>query len=547
MNRTERPDILHGPWLAPAIYLLFCVAYALVVVPTWGWTYWDFGDGNYLYIARRVREGLVLYRDILAPQPPLHTFAGVVAQSLGETLCGSALIGARLYGLLVRLLAGYGLMLLAWRFYGCPFRALVAAAIWLALPIGFWWSIGYQSENLENVFLIFALYFLLPWSQRGALLAGLCSGLACQCNMTGLPFMMANALFLAFRKPRLLPAYLGAGFGVFAGIGIVANVMTDGYYLTNVILNQVGTFPRTDILQAMSPTGNDSFLQYAVRKVGGEAWKVLDLEGGLIIAAMIGALMALGNSAEQERDQWLRTEFLCWSFIGMLLSICFTAKGGTVNYIFSLGEPGVALFAAGAFVALWRWGVPAGRAAWSKLSIHDTRMFLRPLLTLLVIALPWLPAWYNIRATLHEVQSELPETEVLHLKLFIEEYAKPGDTILAPPFYAWLTGTNVAGEIAENYIWNIKYMNESFDAQVYGKPLGEGAAKMEEVAALLREQKAKVVLLDLAQTGTVPAIKEAIAEFYQLAEDQPYRTRNTSLGLYIPKGVAKSHLPLSPP
>lgn len=545
MTNDKRPDLLHGPWMAPAIYLMMAVLYSLMVIPTWGWTYWDFGDGNYLYIARRVREGLVLYRDILAPQPPLHTYAGVVAQSLGEGLLGSALIGSRIYCLGVRLLGGFALMLLAWRYFGCPFRALASAAIYLMLPIGFWWSIGYQSENLENLFLILALFFLLPWNVKGALVAGVFSGLACQCNMTGVPYMAVNALFLLFRKPRLAPAYIGAGLATFVGIGLVANILTDGFYLTNVILNQVGTFPRTDILQAMSPTGDDSFLQYAVRKVSGEAWKVLELEGGHIVMAMLGALLMLARSNDEERDEWLRTEFLVWTLLGMLLSICFTAKGGTVNYIFTLGEPGVALFAGGALVALWRWGFPQTAGEWRTLSIFNTRAFLRALCTLIVAVIPWLPASQNIRATLHEVQSELPETEVMRLRLFIEHYAKPGDTILAPPFYAWLTGTNVAGEIAENYIWNIKFLNESFDAQMYGKPTGEGVEKMNEVASLLREQKVAVVLLDMAQTGQVPAIKAAIAEHYQAAEEQPFRTRNTTLMLYIPKSVRRSHLPLS--
>ena len=35
------------------------VLFALLVVPMWGVTYWDFGDGNYLYVGQRLNDGLV--------------------------------------------------------------------------------------------------------------------------------------------------------------------------------------------------------------------------------------------------------------------------------------------------------------------------------------------------------------------------------------------------------------------------------------------------------------------------------------------------------
>ena len=74
----------------------------VVVISTWGWTYWDFGDGNYLYVGRRINEGLVPYRDILAPQPPLHLLLSAISQRVGGWI-GSELIGARVYCLLLRI------------------------------------------------------------------------------------------------------------------------------------------------------------------------------------------------------------------------------------------------------------------------------------------------------------------------------------------------------------------------------------------------------------------------------------------------------------
>jgi len=549
VSQAAPSRIAHLPWVPFAILALLWVVVALLVIPTWGWVYWDFGDGNYMYIARRVREGLVLYRDILAPQPPLHTFAGVVAQWLGNAILGDELTGVRLYCLLTRYAASLAVMLLAWRYFECALRGVVAAGIYLFLPIGFWWSLGYQSENLENVFLVAALFLLITWSPRQVAIAGVLGALAAHCNMTGLPYIIVNALFLAFRKPRLFAWYAIPAAVVYFAIALGANVYTEGYFFDNAFLNQTGTFPRTDILSS-NPGTPDTFLQYAWGKITSQAWEVVVLEWGFLLAALAGAALriaaAVPTPATGEpaaRDRWLRTEFLAWTLLGMLLSICFTAKGGTVNYIFVLGEPGVALFAAEGFVLLWRRTFPR-RADWSGAGLLNTRPILMAMLPIAATLLALWPAIHNIRLSLNQTQVELPEAGALRLRAFIETYAAPGDTILAPPFYAYLTRTIVAGELAENYIWQIKYMNETFDADNYGKPTGEAVAKFDEIAAMLRRQEVKVVLLDLNQTGNVPAIRDAIAEFYQPAEPTPFPTRNTRLGLYIPKGVELHHYPL---
>ena len=543
--------IPHRRWVPFVLLGAMWLLLALLVIPTWGWTYWDFGDGNYLYIARRVREGLTLYKDILAPQPPLHTLGGVAAESIGAAAMDSALSGVRVYNLLVRMAASLVVMLLAWRSFGCAFRAVASAAIYLSLPIGFWWSLSYQSENLEVVFLVAALFFLISWDKRQAAIAGVFSALACHVNMTAFPYLLANGLFLACRRWQLLPWYLGTGAGVYAAGALAANAWTDGFFVSNVLLNQVGTFPRTDIL-ASSPSGPSNFWEYAWGKIRSQSVEVLRLEAGMILAALAGVLYhvvpapRLQSADDTEaRDDWHRTEFLAWSFIAGLLSICFTAKGGTVNYIFVLGEPLVACFAATALVALFRKSLPSDPAAWKTLSIRDTRVFLRVLFPVLILGVIYVPIVGNIRLTLNQVQAELPENRALELKGFIETYAEPGDTILAPPFYAFMTETNVAAELAENYIWQIKYMNETFDLENYGIPTKDGVEKMQELAGMLERQEVKVVLLDMAQTGRVPAVARAIDQHYQPAEPEPIRTRNTTLRLFVPKDQPLKHVPLT--
>ncbi len=518
------------PWLSYAALGALWALVAFLVIPTWGWTYWDFGDGNYLYVARRVREGLVLYKDVLAPQPPLHIIAGMIAQSIGN-LFHNELFGVRAYSLLSRFAASFVLFLIGRKLYGNEFKAVACAAIYLFTPIGFWWSMAYESENLEIVFLLLAMLFLIRLRRNSLMLAGIFSALACHCNMTAVPYFIVNTIFLIFRKPRLAAWYAGAFVIFYGATAVAANIWTDGYFADNVLFNQVGTFPRTDILQASDPS--DSFLKYALRKISSEGFKVLEIEGGLIAAAFAGMISILlrtpfpGNGSSPEPSSpnaFLVVEYLAWSAIGLMLSICFTAKGGTVNYIFCLGEAGVALFAAEGFCLLWSGRFMRGA------SLRNTRPILMLVAAIVVTGAICISPAANIRMTLNQQQSELPETAMNQIRDQITTHAKPGDEILAPPFYAYATRTNVTGELAENYIWNIKYMNETFDREQ-----GPAVAKMHEIANAIAEKKPRIILLDTAQTGRVPEIANAVRAHYQPADPAEYQSRNVRLEVWIPR------------
>ena len=63
------------------ILLLISLLYAALVLSHWDEHYIDFGDGNYLYISARLADGLTLYRDIMAPQPPCHLYLGAASVS----------------------------------------------------------------------------------------------------------------------------------------------------------------------------------------------------------------------------------------------------------------------------------------------------------------------------------------------------------------------------------------------------------------------------------------------------------------------------------
>src|SRR5258708_6688069 len=104
----------HKLWLA-ALGLI----YALYTLAQWNEGYIDFGDGNYMYIAKRIAQGVVPYRDILAPQPPCHLFLGAAIVRLSQFFhADSALYFFRAFSLLLHLLT-FGLVVaLARRAWG---------------------------------------------------------------------------------------------------------------------------------------------------------------------------------------------------------------------------------------------------------------------------------------------------------------------------------------------------------------------------------------------------------------------------------------------
>lgn len=517
-----------------------CAATAAVVASTWGWTYWDFGDGNYLYVGRRINDGLVPYRDILAPQPPLHLLTAAWSQRIGAWF-GSDLLGARVFSLLVRMAQAALVYVCALKLFRSAWTAALAGAIYLWLPIGFWWSLCLMSENLEIVFLLVAFLGVLSLRERWILLAGAASALAMHCNMTGVPYFLVNLLFLACRRPRLAVYYASTGLGVWIGGGALAWMWAGPAYLENVVLNQAGSFPRADILALSGQTPFD----YYWGKISSQGGNVLALNTGWFVLAL-GALSLRVKEAcrlDPGGEPYLRWEYAAWSALGMFLSIGFTMKGGTMDYIFVLGEPALALFAADGLARLSVFLFPRGRAL-GALRFRHTLPILRVVFPACLVALlAFHPrSVQQIRMVLREEIAELPEREVERVREMIEAYAQPGDMILAPPFYAYLTNTIVAGELAENYLWSIKVMNEIADGVE-----GEGIYKMREIAGMIRRREIPLVMLDMNLTGNAPFVRQALLQHYVPLEPGILRTRNTPLELWVPRGTAITHEPLLGP
>jgi hypothetical protein len=514
--RARRADF--WPWLGWAALSL---VYAALIVPTWGNAYLDFGDGNYLYVARRVREGLTLYRDVLSPQPPLHTLLGAAALTAGETLLGRDLWGARLYCLTLHLATAALLTLFAGRLAepflsprGKQVAQFAAALLYLTIPTTFWWTRGYQTHPTLAFLMLSAALLILRDRPLALASAGLLAALGLMTSMTSAPYVLFLGGWTLLRRPRRCLWFLIPCAAAAWAMGAWAESAT-GAYLDNVIHNQAGSFPREEI------TG-EPLSVYILRKLFTQGAKIVSREWTYLVAGVAGLLWWLGRAIPARHPH---ADFLALFTLGWWGSVVFVSKGATADYIFTLGEP---------WVCLWG-GVAAGAAA-EGLSrawpIRPKAVRMGLAILALLFAMAALQAGLFMAEVLAGRQDELDAENVERVLGVIERYTEPGDPILAPPFYAFISGRRVAGEYAEIFLWTIKYVNER---RLPDYPPGEGIAKVEELASLLRAQEIPLVMLDLAQTGRLPEIREAIDAYYCPLFGEISQTLNTPLQFYVPK------------
>lgn len=505
-------------WKYLALSVICACIYTFVVSLNWNEGYIDFGDGNYLYISSRLVDGLVLYRDIMAPQPPLHLYLGYLIQKFARSVGFEPLYTVRFFSLALHLATFVVVYCLALRIFNCIKTATLAAIIYLFIPIGFWWSLGYQSEPTEIFSLLLALYFFLHHQPPGLIFSAFFGVLAVFTNMTAAPYVFFTAFYAVVRRRSLWPYYIVTLiclliFGMF-----IAEALT-GAYFQNVIFNQVGTFPKKELSQ-------ESLLNYALRKITNEGKDVLVWEGGVILLAILGLLHFIRHSSHPLK------EYIAWYSFFSLCSIVFVSKGGTMDYIFTLGEPYVALFAGYFIVLIWNQITPLNFSLSSVIRLDkDSIPLLRFCLLFGLIIVTFGIGVRFIVATLKEQTYELPEREVKKVKYYIQKYTQPGDAILSPPFYAFITKRKVVEEYSEIFIWTIKYWNERL---VFKTP-AEGVRKVENISRAIYNREIPLIILDLAQTARIPEIRQAIDQGYQPLLDEPFQTLNTRLQFYIPK------------
>jgi hypothetical protein len=541
-KRVLRMKAQRPPWgmitaigLSVAAAILYCVLAGGAISVA----HVDLGDGNYLYTSGRMADGLTIYKDFLSPQPPMHLLVGSALVKYGRSIeegmdnpkrldVPLPLLFPRIFVIALRLITALFVFLIANRIAQSAFGGFLAVLFFLFLPTGFYWAQGYQSEHLEILFLMHAFWLFIQLRPSRMFCAGVLMALAVLTNMTAAPYALALLTYLAVRHALqggrkgiiLTLCYFLPLTIVWSAVAFSLEAKTGAYFL-NTVSNQVASYP---------PEG---FWGYGFPKLLRESLSVLIKEAGFLVLALLG--LSLYNRS----DKRIEREFLVWYALVLLLSIAYVTKGGTMDYIFVLGEPVVAIFAA---YFLTQFLHPATHRRFLRQSVfQDTSIIPQAAFLLLLAFVTVYPSFHFIQGILRHDQVEQRPEPTRRLTYLIERHSKPEDRILAPPYYAFLSGRKLFEEYAELYLWKMKY----FEERTAGRA-GEGVLKVRAIEAALNKRELPVVVADAIQDVRetpyslilfAPELFQALQKNYKplLREDQIMQTRNFRLQVYLPK------------
>ncbi|MFB3894907.1 MAG: ArnT family glycosyltransferase [bacterium] len=490
--------------------------------------YLDFGDGNYLYIAWRMTQGVVIYRDILSPQPPFHLLLGVMLLKLGA-LINNPLLAIRIFTILLRISHAFLIYLICQKLWAESDNkrniGALAGIIYLFLPIGFWWSRGFETEPVEITWMLLTLIFFLRNDWQGMTLAGIFSAVGILTNMTFAPYFGFNILYLVFgfiytkyRKQtpvselgryRLLTAYVLPALIILGIVTFLFSWYTNGQFLQNIIFDQVGTYPK------------EHTLLYMFGKMKWIGTIILSLEGPLIFACLIGLYLYSKKINPQSIIGNAKWYVILYS-LATLGSFVFATKGGTVDYIFTLGEPTVAIFSSALIVLL----------------IKKITAYLKPILSwsigIILLLLLAAPGIRQDILTLWGTNYELNAAQMSQVVETIQHYTQPDDMIFAPPYFAFLAERKIVGEFSEQFVWYMKYAN--YIRYREGNP--KTMDWIAQMANLIENKQVKLIMLNIdpnrgQQTGQIRPIRQAVeANYVPIGE---LEMRNETLTIFLPK------------
>jgi len=456
-----RPEKNLLPWLVA--WSLVAVAYAFLLKVPFSHAYIDFGDGNYQYISRRLNEGIRLYTDILSPQPPFHLWIGAVLERCAEVVGCEPLTLFRWFSVAVRLAASAAVFAIARFLFGTPAIAFLASFLFLFLPEGYRWSQGYQSENLEILFLCGGFLGCLTRIGIGRHLAAILAVCAVWTNMSALPFSLLIIAFAVGAKPFRWKPLLSSAACLILLLGLCLSVYGHAY-VENVWTNQVASIPAD--------------FHAWLRALHTEGTTIIELEGLFILAALVGMFGFLKGCGLKERERgtaWPERDRVFTVGYGILSlgSAIYVVKGGTVYYIFSLAEPLIAVFSAYALILAFS---PSCESSGNGAPEPPNVGFFLPLcrISILVgtiVLLAWTPFNFILGVRSQGAPGvDLPDTyqgrlvefsdvEVRTIERILGSLSEPGDTIWAPPFLAALSGHPIVMDLSETYLWYVRWQH----------------------------------------------------------------------------------------
>jgi hypothetical protein len=419
-------------------------------------------DGIYLYTARRVAQGVCLYREIFAAPPPLMLFWGALLLKLHNSL-----FTIRVYSILLQLLIALITWRISLRLFAQRRAAFLAVVIYLLLPIGFEYDRMFVLDPLVLLFSLLGAVALMEMRPRKCAAAGLWSVLAVFTKLTYLPTLALNVAYLAVRQRRLLIPYL-------LPFGLACAVITAALwaYSGPSFLSDLAT-------QRLLGASSLYFLF-------GNLQIILNREGMFLALACVGLLLFF-RECEQEGPR-----YFMWYSLLAFCSFMFMSRKGTYWHFFVGAEPSVALFS----------GYLVSRALEPLATkIKSASLWQPGLVTLFLFGVLFIPALVK---DVCGVIYHFSDAEARAITAQIERHSASGQPIFAYPYYAFLADRPIVSEYADIFMWHERYM--------MGDP--QAIALVDQIAADLEAGGIPVVAI--SDLMDLPPIRAALAQRYHL-------------------------------
>ncbi|MDB5074690.1 MAG: hypothetical protein JWO42_869, partial [Chloroflexi bacterium] len=378
--------------------------------------YIDYVDGYYLYVAHRMAAGVALYSGIMGVQPPgIFVVGDLVFRSW------DSLTAVRTFGIIVHILTLILVYLTARRLYGIGARVVAATAFYAFAPYGLYWSRIFDPNPLVTLLSLLSVYVLLRNSRSAPVLAGIVGALALGTKIWYVPVGIAIVLFLyRHRREALLPFLIA----LLATLAVVcfAGVLTVGSsFWGGLVAQDVSGF-------------SNAWFEASVVHVLVDDWP-------LVILALFGARTV-------SRWPGVESRLVLYYAISACTVLLATIKSGTAWPVFQFAEPALALLAP---AALFPLAAKTARERDVSLSATTSSVSSRRLFSVAAIILVALSGISSVRSG-----QTWDDASVRNVVALIEAHSAANQTVLAPPYYLYLSGRRAVGEYADINIWALR-------------------------------------------------------------------------------------------
>jgi hypothetical protein len=443
--------------------------------------YMDFGDGNYLYTSWRFMQGARLYQEIMTPQPPLLF------------VIGSALLRVSFSWKTIRLfniLLGIATALVIYKVSTDLFHnrrvALLASSTYYLLPIHLSWGRGFQADSVATFLSLMSLVFFIAFEPREMVVSSALAVLATYTKYSVLPLLILNVVYLWLKRRRLLKFYLLPLTTLGVSSFLFLNTYSSGMFIRD-----------TFIAQSKAPGYPLDFpIDIALN---GLSYIFLS-EGTFIFLSVMGLISLLGKNEE-------RGGYLAGCLIGSFVPLALILRQGTGTYIFYGAEPYVAIFSAYFIYELMSVYVKRLKSAANQLRVPSRRTVLHLSLVGLTASslylVPCIDICFNQFINFQRYSNWSNAKHVEIVVEYIENYTSPSETILSPPYFAFLAKRRLLFDYSETWLWSILYEKGDNDA----------VRLVESITAELRHNRVKIVILDWRMKNTAPIYQATLQNY----------------------------------